>query len=99
MIASVVSIIPAVLGGIAGASAPIGALTIMKRLKLSSVTFVLVGMVIAIASGAAAGAIIASLIPKFAAHGAALGAGVGTITGIVSLSSYHFQVNVLEATD
>ena len=99
MIASVVSIIPAVIGGIAGASAPIGALAIAKWLKLSSVIFLLIGIVMAIVSGAAAGAIIVSLIPNFAAQGAALGAGVGTITGIVALSSFRFQLNVLEATE
>lgn len=91
MIASVVSSIPAVIGGIAGAGAPIGALSLARRLKLSTVVQLMVGLVFAVGGGAAAGAIITALIPGFIAEGAALGAGVGTVAGIVSLSSFHLQ--------
>ena len=55
MIASVVSIIPAVIGGLAGAGAPIGATTLGRWLKLSTTVQLLAGLVIAIAGGAAAG--------------------------------------------
>ncbi|MDA0263599.1 MAG: hypothetical protein O3A93_05665 [Chloroflexi bacterium] len=91
MIASVVSIIPAVIGGIAGAGAPIGALTLARWLKLSSVVRLLSGLVIAVGGGAAAGAIIIAMIPRFTAEGAALGAGVGTVAGIVSLISFQLH--------
>ena len=91
MIASVVSSIPAVIGGIAGAGAPIGALSLARRLKLSTVVQLMVGLVFAVGGGATAGAIITALIPGFIAEGAALGAGVGTVAGIVSLSSFHLQ--------
>ena len=97
MIASVVSIIPAVAGGLAGAGAPIGALTLARWLQLGVAVQLLAGVVIAIAGGAAAGAIITAIIPQFAAEGAALGAGVGTVTGIVSLSSYHLQRDLADA--
>ena len=94
MIASVVSIIPAVIGGLAGAGAPIGATTLGRWLKLSTTVQLLAGLVIAIAGGAAAGAIITAMVPQFAAQGAALGAGVGTVAGIVSLSSYQIQTGI-----
>ncbi|NQW22202.1 MAG: hypothetical protein HQ475_02020 [SAR202 cluster bacterium] len=98
VIASVVSIIPAVVGGIAGAGAPIGALTLARWLKLGPPVRLVAGLVIAIAGGAAAGAIITSLIPQFLAEGAALGAGTGTVAGIVSLSSYQLQVDIGDAS-
>ncbi len=94
MIASVVSIIPAVIGGIAGAGAPIGALALARWLKLGAAMQLSAGLVIAIAGGGAAGAIITAIIPQFAAEGAALGAGVGTVAGIVSLSSFKMQTGL-----
>ncbi|MDA1127908.1 MAG: hypothetical protein O2913_04305 [Chloroflexi bacterium] len=94
VIASVVSVIPAVVGGLAGAGAPIGALTLMRWTSQSSVVYLLGGLAITIGGGAAAGAIIVSLVPQFAAEGAALGAGVGTVAGIISLSSYQFQLQL-----
>ena len=93
-IASVVSIILAVIGGFAGAGAPIGATTLARWLKLGAVAQLLAGLVIAVAGGAAAGAIITAIVPQFAAQGAALGAGVGAVTGIVSLSSYRLQTGI-----
>ena len=94
MVASIVSIIPAVIGGIAGSGAPIAASTLARWLKLNAVVQLLVGLVIAIVGGGAAGAIITAIIPQFAAEGAALGAGVGTVAGIVSLSSYQLQSDI-----
>ena len=94
MIASVVSIIPAVIGGVAGAGALIGAITLARWFKLSAAVQLLTGLVLAIAGGAAAGAIITAIIPEFAAEGAALGAGVGMVVGIVSLSSYQMQTGL-----
>ena len=94
VIGSVVSVIPAFIGGVAGAGAPIGAITLARWLKLSAAVQLLTGLYLAIAGGAAAGAI----IPEFAAEGTALGAGVGTVAGIVSLTSYQMQTN-LEDTD
>jgi hypothetical protein len=94
MIASVVAIIPSFIGGVAGAGAPIGALTLARWLNLNPVVELLAGLVIAIGGGGAAGAIITAIIPEFAAQGAALGAGVGTVTGIVALSSYRMQTNL-----
>ena len=94
VIASVVSVIPAFIGGVAGAGAPIGAITLARWLKLSAAVQLLAGLVLAIAGGGAAGAIITAIIPQFAAEGAALGAGVGTVVGIVSLSSYQMQTNL-----
>jgi hypothetical protein len=94
VVASVVSVIPAVIGGFAGAGAPIGATTLGRWLKLNNVVQLLAGLVIAISGGAAAGAIITAIVPQFAAQGAALGAGVGTVAGIVALSSYRLQSNI-----
>lgn len=96
VIASVASIIPSVIGGVAGAGAPIGALTLAGRLKLTAAVQLLAGLVLAISGGGAAGAIITAIIPQFAAEGAALGAGVGTVVGIVSLSSYQMQTSLGE---
>jgi hypothetical protein len=90
----VVSIIPAVIGGFAGAGVPIGATTLARLLKLGALAQMLAGLVIAIAGGAAAGAIITAIVPQFAAQGAALGAGVGTVAGIVSLSSFRLQSGI-----
>ena len=90
VIAPVVSVIPAFSGGVVGAGAPIGAITLARWLKLSTAVQLLAGLILAIAGGGAAGAI----IPEFAAEGAALGAGVGTVVGIVSLSSYQMQTNL-----
>ena len=94
LIASMVSIIPAVIGGVAGAGAPIGALTLARWLQLGPAVQLLAGLVIAIAGGGAAGAIITAIVPQFAAQGAALGAGVGTVVGIVSFSSYQLQTDI-----
>ena len=94
VIASVVSIIPAVIGGFAGAGAPIRATTLARWLKLGAVAQLLAGLVISIAGGAAAGAIITVIVPQFAARRAALGAGGGTVAGIVSLSSYRLQTDI-----
>ncbi len=94
LIASVVSIIPAVIGGVAGAEAPIGALTLARWLQLGPAVQLLAGLVIAIVGGGAAGAIITAIVPQFAAQWAALGAGVGTVVGIVSLSSYQLQTDI-----
>ena len=85
-----VSIIPAVIGGFAGAGAPIGATTLARLLKLGALAQMLAGLVIAIAGGAAAGAIITAIVPQFAAQGA----GVGTVAGIVSLSSFRLQSGI-----
>jgi len=98
VIGSVVSVIPAFIGGVAGAGAPIGAITLARWLKLSAAVQLLTGLYLVIAGGAAAGAIITAIIPEFAAEGTALGAGVGTVAGIVSLTSYQMQTN-LEDTD
>jgi hypothetical protein len=46
MVASIVSIIPSVIGGIAGAGAPIGASTLARWLKLDAMVQLLVGLVI-----------------------------------------------------
>ena len=94
VIASVVSIIPAVIGGVAGAGAPIGALTLARWLKLRPTVQLMAGLVLAIGGGGAAGAIITAIIPQFSAEGAALGAGVGTVVGIVSLNSYQMQMDL-----
>ena len=94
VIASVVSIIPKVIGGFAGAGAAIGATTLARWLKLGAVVQLLAGLVISIAGGAAAGAIITVIVPQFAARRAALGAGGGTVAGIVSLSSYRLQTDI-----
>jgi len=69
MVASIVSIISVVIGGIAGAGAPIGASTLARWLKLNVVVQLLVGLVIAIVGGGSAGAIITAIIPQFAAEG------------------------------
>ena len=82
------------IGGIAGAGAPIGASTLARWLKLNAVVQLLLGLVIAIVGGGSAGAIITAIIPQFAVEGAALGAGVGTVAGIVSLSSYQLQGDI-----
>ena len=94
MIASVVAIIPSIVGGAAGAGALIGNLTLARWLKLGRAVQLLTGLVIAIAGGGAAGAIIVAIVPQFAAEGAALGAGVGLVTGIVSLSSHRLQTDL-----
>ena len=97
VIASVVSVIPAFSGGVVGAGAPIGAITLARWLKLSAAVQLLTGLILAIAGGGAAGAIITAIIPEFAVEGAALGAGVGTVVGIVSLSSYQMQTDLGDA--
>jgi len=56
MIASVVSVIPSIIGGVARAGAPIRALTLARWLKLGRTVQLLAGLVIAIGGGAAAGA-------------------------------------------
>ena len=94
VIASVVSIVSAVIGGFAGAGAPVRATTLARWLKLGAVVQLLAGLVISIAGGAAAGAIITVIVPQFAAQGAALGAGDGTGAGIVPLSSYRLQTDI-----
>ena len=94
MIASVVAIIPSIIGGVAGAGAPFGVVILAECLKLSQTAQLVTRFVFAIGGGGAAGTIITVIVPQFATEGAALGAGVGTVTGIVALSSYRLQTKL-----
>ena len=85
------AIIPSIVGGAAGAGAPIGLVWLKE---LNSIVYFVAGMALAIAGGAVGGGVIMAIVPQFAMQGAALGAGVRAVTGIVALSSYRLQTDL-----
>ena len=91
LIASMVSIIPAVIGGVAGAGAPIGALTLARWLQL--------GPAVQRAGHRYRGRRRCRghnhrHCPSVRRPRGRLGAGVGTVVGIVSFSSYQLQTDI-----